>query len=118
MTCNCENSGWCETFKRTMGPRMHDICRGEVLTPEKCAIYRETWEKIRDGELKPAIASMPDGLRQHEAEQLFPNEDPTLLGDRIAALTAAIGIPTCGGCELRKEWLNRAHAWLRGGKRT
>ena len=37
-----------------------------------------------------------------------------LLGDYIAAMTKAIGIPTCGGCEKRRQWLNRVHAWLRG----
>lgn len=37
-----------------------------------------------------------------------------LLGDAIAALTNAIGIPPCGGCEKRKAWLNAAHAWLIG----
>lgn len=36
-----------------------------------------------------------------------------LLGDMVKALTDAIGIPTCGGCDKRREWLNKAHAWLR-----
>lgn len=40
--------------------------------------------------------------------------DPTLLGNRIEALTKAIGIPPCGGCADRRDWLNRAHASLRG----
>jgi hypothetical protein len=46
--------------------------------------------------------------------RLVGNGDPTLLGNRIAALTAAVGIPPCGGCEKRRAWLNKAHAWLRG----
>jgi hypothetical protein len=37
-----------------------------------------------------------------------------LLGDWIADLTTAIGIPPCGGCEKRQAWLNAAHAWLLG----
>jgi len=49
-----------------------------------------------------------------EAEMLFPGEDPTLLGNRIKALTDAIGLPECSGCKRRQKWLNRAHAWLRG----
>lgn len=53
-------------------------------------------------------------LTDTEIDELFPGEDPTLIGNRIAALIAAIGIPTCGGCEVRKDWLNRAHVWLRG----
>jgi len=39
--------------------------------------------------------------------------DPTLLGNRIAALTSAVGIPPCGSCGKRKGWLNRAHQWIR-----
>ena len=35
-----------------------------------------------------------------------------LAGDVLAALIAAIGIPPCGGCEQRRQWLNRAHAWI------
>lgn len=53
------------------------------------------------------------GLRPAEVAALFPDEDPTLLGNRIKAMTAAIGIPTCGGCEKRRQWLNAAHAWWR-----
>lgn len=42
------------------------------------------------------------------------SERGMLAGDLIAAMTKAIGIPPCGGCEKRREWLNRAHAWLLG----
>jgi hypothetical protein len=81
-------------------------CNGEVRS------------KYRD----PAMRKQQCGVdRSHlgrlttkEAGELFPGEsDPTLLGNRIAALTTAIGIPPCGGCEKRKAWLNNAHAWLR-----
>jgi hypothetical protein len=37
------------------------------------------------------------------------------VGDWIAALTKSLGIPTCGGCEKRKEWLNSAHAAIESG---
>lgn len=52
-------------------------------------------------------------LSPEETESLFGEDDPTLLGNRIAALTAALGIPPCCGCEKRKTWLNRAHQWIR-----
>jgi hypothetical protein len=29
------------------------------------------------------------------------------LGDTIAKITTAVGIKPCGGCNRRKEWLNR-----------
>jgi len=37
-----------------------------------------------------------------------------LLGDFIKAMTVEIGVWPCDGCEGRQEWLNKAHAWLRG----
>jgi len=58
---------------------------------------------------RPAVALSPQ-----ETEELFGDTDPTLLGERIASLTSALGIPPCGGCEKRRAWLNKAHAWLRG----
>lgn len=60
----------------------------------------------------PNIAPLP--LSPAEVSELFPGEDPKLLGNRIKALTDALGIPTCGGCEERRQWLNKAHEWLRG----
>jgi hypothetical protein len=29
------------------------------------------------------------------------------LGDTVAKVTKAIGIPPCGGCKQRQEWLNK-----------
>lgn len=76
---------------------------------------RETAFKSPD----PAMVKMqcglkPDGpLTALEKASLFPDSDPTLLGNRIAALTSAIGIPPCGSCNKRKAWLNKAHEWIR-----
>lgn len=42
----------------------------------------------------------------------LPEESRKLIGDRLAELFAAIGLPECGGCEKRKQWLNAAHRWL------
>jgi hypothetical protein len=39
--------------------------------------------------------------------------DPTLIGNRLESLFKAVGVPPCGGCEKRRDWLNRAHAWVR-----
>jgi hypothetical protein len=68
-------------------------------------------------ELPPGVPSphiAPTPLTASELSELFPGEDPTLLGNRIKALTDALGIPACGGCERRRRWINDAHAWLRG----
>lgn len=69
-------------------------------------------DELPPGIPRPDIARPP--LSPAEVAELFPGEDPTLLGNRIKALTGAIGIPACGGCEARREWLNKAHAYLRG----
>ena len=39
--------------------------------------------------------------------------DPTLIGNRLAELFSAIGIPPCDGCNKRKRWFNKAHVALR-----
>lgn len=58
--------------------------------------------------------SKSSALNQSEISALLPDlTDPTLIGNRIARLTSALGIPTCGGCSSRQVWLNRAHEWLR-----
>jgi hypothetical protein len=54
-------------------------------------------------------------LLASETKELFGDDDPMLWGNRIKALTDAIGIPPCGGCEKRRQWLNKATLWLRGG---
>ncbi len=53
------------------------------------------------------------GLSESEIKGLIAGSDPTLIGNRIAALTSALGIPPCGSCGARQEWLNKAHEWLR-----
>lgn len=42
-----------------------------------------------------------------------PLTDPTLVGNRLESLFKEVGIPTCGGCGKRRDWLNVAHLWLR-----
>jgi hypothetical protein len=62
-----------------------------------------------------ALRNQPIELSADEKAELFTDlDDPTLIGNRIAALTKALGIPPCGACGKRRDWLNAAHAWLRG----
>lgn len=78
----------------------------------RCKTERRTTQTdARKIKVRCGAKHSPPELRVAE---LFPGEDPTLLGNRIAALTAAIGWPPCGGCTKRKNWLNAAHDWLRG----
>jgi hypothetical protein len=110
--CQCTAAGWCETYKKNQSARMVQICRGEVLTPEKCGAYRKNWADLRDGNARPAVPASP--IRTDEAKELFGDSDPSLWGNQIKALTDAIGIPPCGGCDKRRQWLNKAHLWLKG----
>ena len=70
-------------------------------------------DELPTGIPKPGTAPPHAGLTASEVKELFPDEDPTLIGNRIAALTAALGIPTCGGCDKRRQWMNKAHLWLK-----
>lgn len=61
------------------------------------------------GAYDPAIHLPPETLALVEREA---GSRGILLGDAVAALTKAIGIPPCGGCDKRRQWLNTAHAWI------
>lgn len=78
------------------------ILRGDAvpgLTPEQVARHAAHYRRFaRDkGEL----------LRSR------PPEDASLAGNRVAALARWLGFEECSGCGQRKEWLNKAHRWLR-----
>lgn len=70
-------------------------------------------QNLPPGIPRPNIS--PPTFTPEEVKELFGDlpADQTLIGNRIAALTKAIGIPHCGGCESRRQWLNKAHEWLR-----
>lgn len=95
MTCTPSNP-----CRRVTGPKW---------TEDQC---RWCWRK----KYRPANLPRKAILTPSESRELFGDDDPTLIGNRLAALTEAIGIPTCGSCQGRKAWLNRAHQWLRGIK--
>lgn len=49
-------------------------------------------------------------LDPDEVAALLPGVPAGLLGDRLAAIFAACGVPPCRGCHKRRAWLNNAHA--------
>jgi hypothetical protein len=72
-------------------------------------------DQLPPGVPAPNVPPKNAGLTDNEVADLLPDEsDQTLIGNRIAALTTALGIPPCDSCGKRKEWLNAAHLWLRG----
>jgi hypothetical protein len=80
---------------------------------------------MAEGEVRECAASdqpgepdLADLLDEDEKRELFGadlqrDSDPTLVGNRIAALAKRLGFPPCRGCEFRQAWLNRAHGLLR-----
>ncbi len=107
-------------------PRLHEwrewlLVIGETFGLDRAAsiVWFIRW-RLRGSpleELPPKVPSPQIALPMvtpSEIAELFPgNEDPSLVGNRIKALIAAIGIPACGGCEARRQWMNKAHEWLR-----
>jgi hypothetical protein len=60
--CQCSQPGLCPVFGRVMGPKPLAICRGEVLTPEQCDAYRDTWRRLAAGELVLPPADAPPAV--------------------------------------------------------
>jgi hypothetical protein len=58
---------------------------------------------------RPLLAMLPEPAK---LETEAANRG-VLIGDVIASMTKAIGVPPCGGCEQRRQWLNAAHSWAR-----
>jgi hypothetical protein len=75
-----------------MGERAHAICRGDVLTPDKCEAYRENWRRLAAGE---AVSS----------RQLPPGP-----GTHLAAILRELGIPKTAGCGC-DEMLAKMNQW-------
>lgn len=109
--CQCPIAGHCATLKREQSPRQHAICRGTSdLPPEKADFYRGLWLAA----VQPEPATMPELSAAELAKLTDGLDDPTLIGNRIAEVTKRFGIPPCGGCSARQQWLNKADKWVRG----
>lgn len=57
--CECTGPGFCPVFGREQSARNVAICRGEVLTPAKCAAYRENWKLLSGVIITPPPATGP-----------------------------------------------------------
>lgn len=66
----------------------------------------------RDGKATARCLESVVPLTKREKAELL-GDDPTLWGNRLAAITSAIGLPPCLGCDGRRKWINAAHLWLR-----
>ena len=105
-----EASEWLALFRAALGiDSASAMCR--------YILWRIRGSKLEDlpPEIpRPSLPTPNAGLSAAEVTELLPDEsDPTLIGNRIAALTKAIGIPPCGACGKRQQWMNKAHELLR-----
>lgn len=97
-------------------------CPAEATTTELLAM-RAGKSPGRCVELTPyqvrrlANASAAAAFSQDEINELFPSlgeRDETLIGNRLELLFKQLGVPPCPGCIERRDYLNRAHALVRG----
>ncbi len=95
MICTCPIAGYCATHGRQMSSHLHKICRGEVLTPEKCEAYRANWR------------ANPLPIAADDMVVIVPREPCRHLGEELRRQQCE----SCGGkvmlkifaCELRGE---------------
>jgi hypothetical protein len=79
--------------------KLRELCRNSDE-------YRNHWDK------KAGAVGVRLLTTTEKVIEKLPEESRRLLGDRIAELTAALGVPPCGRCNERKKWLNEAHEWI------
>lgn len=110
MTCDCKADGFCARYAREMSGRLREICRGDVLTPEKCAAYRSHWQAEASGRLPPGRQ-----LRRLLAELEIVGEDNC----GCAMKATQMDVWGIDGCKEHRteiiDWLREAAAtkgWL------
>lgn len=91
-TCQCSGPGFCATFDKEQSERAFDICRGVVLTPEKCAAYREIWRG-----------------------EMLPDKEP--VGNALRDIVASLNLSERSGCECER-WRRKMNKWGTAGCRV
>jgi hypothetical protein len=124
--CECPLAGFCNNAGRNVQPAIHKICQQATPAQRESLMdgLRKTVKKpITTVETKQApkpITLDTLGIHPDQQERIVAVAESRgmLIGDVIAELTAMIGIPQCGGCKKRKEWVNATHLkiknWLEG----
>lgn len=80
----------------------------------ECSVCKRTWNtKWPIKQIHHRCGDQPRNLlTELEMSELLA-VDPTLAGNRLEAMFKAVGIPPCGGCERRRDYINKCHAWLK-----
>jgi len=99
------------TDHRGLNTGQCSLCGHTIYVPSIVSITDVVSRRLCEagGKMPPPAKAFTDA----ELSELFPNDDPTLWGNRIKAVTDAIGFPPCGGCDTRRRWINAAHEWVR-----
>lgn len=87
--CECHEAGYCVRYNRQMTDRMQEICRGDVLTPEKCEAYRQMWR----GERKTGLGDVVHSVAKATGM------------DKVAKAVSKVTGKDCG-CNERRKSLN------------
>ena len=90
-TCECETPDFCLRYNKQMTKRTHKICQGKILTPEKCAAYRQSWLKRRKTGLGDVVHTLAHATGL----------------DKVAnGIAKVLGKKDCG-CKERQKRLNQ-----------
>jgi hypothetical protein len=94
MECECVAAGFCERYQKMQNTRALAVCKGEILTPEKCAIFRANWARLA------AIAAREPGLIQKAANLASATAKWIKAGRPIASpAQQAERLEICSKCE-------------------
>ncbi len=122
MACKCPHPDLCVLLGQCMHGPLLETWQGRGLPEAQCQEYREHWL----AQAGRTMADVPEGLRPGATagEATVPPVRPAVaapspapkaapapragLGDMVAGVLSALGVPKCGGCAKRQEALNRA----------
>jgi hypothetical protein len=100
MTCTCPAPGFCPTFNKEQAERHWLICRGEVLTPEKCEAYRQNWEGM--AQRKRLCSHLGPEIRREECPTCSGKVQVKIFACSVFGETSLAkplpGVQVCQGC--------------------
>lgn len=105
--CECKDPGFCLRYNRQMNQRLHQICQGEVLTPEKCEAYRQFWLSQRKtglGDVVHTIAKVTGAAAVAKAVSKVTGKDCGCTGRQKRLNQATIRTP------IDRPWMDEEYA--------
>jgi len=90
--CQCTGAGFCSRYQKQQTAHHVAICKGEVLTPEKCKVYRFNWLRLVRGEVSLGKTSADSKI------QSLPNGP----GTELKKLFGSLGVKEYAGCNCER----------------